>query len=378
MPKRRSFERVRDNSAINLAIGQPSDDLMPRDLLGAGAKRFFESQQSGTLNYGAPSGELEFRSALADFLSTEDGHEVNPDTLFLTGGSSQGLDLICAQFTQPGDTVLVESASYFLAFQIFQDHGLKIVGVSTDHEGLCIDELEQAIVQHQAKLIYTIPSYGNPTGMTLSANRRDAIVALSKRHQIIVAADEAYQQLHFAAAPPPSFGSRADLGQVIVLGTFSKILAPGLRVGWLQLGQTLREQLLDTGWINSGGAINHFGAMITREVLVSGAMVQHLGQLREALNRRAESMDAALHDCLGPQAQWHRPAGGYFFWVGLAHSANTQDTLPSAVRAGTGYLPGNICAASGGFDHYLRLSFAAYDCQQITEGIKRLGRVLAS
>jgi 2-aminoadipate transaminase len=377
MTQRRSFERVGDSSAINLAIGQPSSDLLPQDLLSAGAAQFFDSSHADMLNYGAPSGELEFRRALAEFLSDKNKHAVSPDTLFLTGGSSQGLDLICARFTQPGDTVLVESASYFLAFQIFQDHGLRVIGIPTDQEGLRIDALEQAIEQHHAKLIYTIPSFGNPTGINLSAARRDAILELSRTHRIIVAADEAYQQLYFEAPPPPSFGSHSDLGQVVVLGTFSKILAPGLRVGWLQLSQPLLESMLDSGWINSGGAINQMGAMITEQVLVSGALDAHLSQLRAELSARAEAMDAALHHWLGDQAQWHKPAGGYFFWVKLLQGINTQDALPKAIHAGSGYLPGNICAASGGFHDYLRLSFAAYNRLQITEGIQRLSRALA-
>lgn len=376
MTQRRSFERVSDSSAINLAIGQPSSDLLPQDLLSAGAAQFFESFHADMLNYGAPSGELEFRRALAEFLS-DNSHTVDPDTLFLTGGSSQGLDLICARLTQPGDTVLVESASYFLAFQIFHDHGLKVVGIPTDREGLRIDALEQAIEQHHAKMIYTIPSFGNPTGISLSAARRDAIVELSRTHRVIVAADEAYQQLHFEAPPPPSFGSHSDLGQVIVLGTFSKILAPGLRVGWLQLSRPLLESMLDSGWINSGGAINQVGAMITRQVLVSGALDAHLSQLRGELSCRAEAMDAALHQWLGDHAQWHKPVGGYFFWIKLTSGTNTQDALPKAIQAGSGYLPGNICAAQGGFHDYLRLSFAAYNRAQITESIQRLSRVLA-
>ena len=376
MTQRRSFERVSDSSAINLAIGQPSSDLLPQDLLRAGAAQFFESFHADMLNYGAPSGELEFRRALAEFLS-DNSHTVDPDTLFLTGGSSQGLDLICARLTQPGDTVLVESASYFLAFQIFHDHGLKVVGIPTDREGLRIDALEQAIEQHHAKMIYTIPSFGNPTGISLSAARRDAIVELSRTHRVIVAADEAYQQLHFEAPPPPSFGSHSDLGQVIVLGTFSKIVAPGLRVGWLQLSRPLLESMLDSGWINSGGAINQVGAMITRQVLVSGALDAHLSQLRGELRCRAEAMDAALHQWLGDHAQWHKPVGGYFFWIKLTSGTNTQDALPKAIQAGSGYLPGNICAAQGGFHDYLRLSFAAYNRAQITESIQRLSRVLA-
>ncbi len=152
----------------------------------------------------------------------------------LTGGISQGLDFVCGRLAKAGDVVFVEEPSYPYSFQIFRDHGLEIVGVPVDAAGMDVEQLERLLAQHRPTLVYTIPAFHNPTGRVLDRARRDRLIALSREHGFTIVADEVYQLLYHGAPPPPSFGTLGAAGNVLSLGTFSKILAPGLRLGWIQ------------------------------------------------------------------------------------------------------------------------------------------------
>jgi DNA-binding transcriptional MocR family regulator len=272
--------------------------------------------------------------------------------------------------------VLVEDPTYFLAFQVFRDHGLEIVGVPLDGDGIDVEQLEHAIVRHRPKLVYTVPSYNNPTGQTLSHAKRERLVRLSIEHDFIIAADEVYQLLHYAAPPPPALGSWVDRGNVLSLGSFSKIIAPGMRLGWIQTSTAMIGRLLASGAIISGGSFNHFGSHVVRQMLEDGSLEELLVELRLAYAARVDAMDEALHEHLGGVARWQKPKGGYFFWVTLAPGMDTEDLREAARVAGTGYQPGSKCSISAGLRNCLRLSFAFYTPPEIREGIARLGKAL--
>ena len=172
---------------------------------------------------------------LADFLSQGYDDQVQPQQLITTAGASQALDLICTFFTRPGDTVFVEEPSYFLALRILQeDHRLHAVPIATDEDGLVPAAVEEALTRHRPVFLYTIPTYQNPTGRTLSRGRRQELLALAEAHDFLIVADEVYHLLHFGTPPPPPFAAQVDSGRVLSIGSFSKILAPGLRLGWMQ------------------------------------------------------------------------------------------------------------------------------------------------
>ena len=180
---------------------------------------------------------------MAGLLTRQYGAPATPESLFLTGGNSQAIDFVCARFTQPGDTVFVEEPSYFLAFRIFRDHGLNMVSIPLDENGISIDALEAELRRVRPRLLYTIPSFSNPGGQTLTAGRRERLVDLSREHDFLVAADEVYQMLPCFGEVPPALGTMTDRGNVLSLGSFSKILAPGLRLGWIQTSAALMETL---------------------------------------------------------------------------------------------------------------------------------------
>ena len=373
-----TFERADNADLINFAVGQPSPDLIPRDQVQALASQALTQAPDTAFNYGEPQGEPEFRAMLADFLRQQGQAATHPERLFLTAGTSQGLELICERFTQPGDVIFVEDRSYFLALQIFKDHGLNLVSIESDENGMRIDSLTAALDQHCPTLLYIIPSFGNPTGVCLSHDRQAAIAALSETFDFLVIADEAYQLLNFAQDRVPTFSNALPFDRVICLGTFSKVLAPGLRLGWIETSPSILARLLESGWINSGGAVNQLTSFMVKAWLETDALAAHLPKLRAQLSLRRDAMDTALKKHLDDTATWITPEGGYFFWISLTAPLNTLTHLVKAREHGVGYQPGDFASVGSGYAHCLRLSFAAYPTVAIERGIERLAASLAA
>ncbi len=371
-----AFDGAPERGTINFGVGQPSADLLPLALLEGASTRYFKGAQPLELNYGERQGDLRFRTALAAFLNAAPGCGATPQSLMLSGGISQALDFLCGIFTRPGDTVFVEEPSYPYAFPIFRDHGLSLVSVPLDADGLDLAQLERLLATHRPKLVYTIPSFHNPTGRTLNKTRRERLVALSRQHDFLIVADEVYQLLYHGAPPPPSFGTLAEQGNVFSLGSFSKILAPGLRLGWIQAGTGLMHRLCAIGALVSGGNFNHFTSHLVSGLMESGELAAFVTQLRSNYAARAEAMDQALSRHLDGIASWEKPRGGYFFWLELREGADAGTFAAAADAAGTGFLPGAACTISGDLKHCLRLSFAHYSVSEIHEGVARLGRAL--
>jgi len=367
-----TFDGAPPPGTINLGIGQPSADLLPVDLVREASRSFFERAQPFELNYGVTEGDARFLSSLARLLSNGYGTEVAASELFVTGGSSQALDLAALVFTKPGDTVFVEEPSYFLAFQILRDHGLNLVGIPIDDDGLCVDSLERELQTNSPAFLYTIPSYHNPGGQSTSEARRRQIVELAKLHDFLIVADEVYQLLNYFDEPPPAYGTMAASGRVVSLGSFSKILAPGMRLGWIQTSPPLRKRLAANGFINSGGSINHISSLIVREAIDNGSLASHIEHLKLAYRSRVQAMDNALREHFGDIADWTRPNGGYFFWLRFDESVNTATLREKARAAKCGFQSGAVFSDSGRLGHYLRLSFAHYSEDDIREGIVRL------
>jgi DNA-binding transcriptional MocR family regulator len=237
-----------------------------------------------------------------------------------------------------------------------------------------LERCERELARQRPKLLYTIPSYHNPTGQTLSRERRERLVELSRKHDFIIAADEVYQLLHHGAAPPPSLGSLAGHGNVLSFGSFSKILGPGLRLGWIQTNPELMRILMASGALVSGGNFNHFTSHVVRQLIEKDELAPFVAQLRSKYAARAEAMDTALGTQLGEFATWQKPQGGYFFWLELPGQRDAADLQTAAREAGTGFLPGTACSTAGGLKNCLRLSFAHYSVPEIHEGIARLKR----
>ncbi len=370
-----TFDGQPPPGTINLGIGQPSADLLPVELVHEASELFFATAQPLELNYGVIRGDQRFLSSLAHFLSNNYGATATPEQLFVTGGNSQALDLISTVFATPGDTVFVEEPSYFLAFKIFRDHGLHVVGIPIDDDGLCVDALRDALKIHKPAFLYTIPSFHNPGGQSTTAERRQKIVELAVEYDFLVVADEVYQMLYYYDVPPPAYGTMTDSERVLSLGSFSKILAPAMRLGWIQTSENLLAKIVANGFVNSGGCINHISAHIVRQAIESGALTAHIELLRRTLGSRLEAMHAALLEHFADVATWTKPTGGYFFWLTFDESVDTAPLRDQAPDLETGFQNGSVFSTQDKLSNCLRVCFAHYNEDDIREGLARMRKL---
>jgi 2-aminoadipate transaminase len=366
-----------DPNCIDFGIGQPQLELLPTELLWQATQGVMARPNRAALNYGHPKGEGLFRRELARFLSPSYGTALDPDLLFATNGCSQALHLIANLFAEPGQTVLVEEPTYFLAHQLFRDRGLKLVGVPLLKDGVDLEALERLASKHKPALFYTVPVFQNPTGHTTSAAKRSAVVELASKHDFLVVADEVYQLLSYAQNPPPSYASFVQTERVLAVGSSSKILAPALRLGWVVAARSLQSRFLNYGLLRSGGGLNHYVSCLVGEALRSGGHQSCTEKLRREFAYRVEVMHRCLQAKLSPFLDYQKPRGGYFFWLELKdRDADATELLKVARKYGTGFRQGTRFSTEGQFGNCLRLSFAHYNENAISVGIDRLAAAL--
>ena len=360
---------------IDLGLGNPDFGLLPLEMLYQSSEAYFAAGDRRSLQYGAEQGDGYFRCALADFLTLVYSTEVNPGSLFVTAGASSALDLFCTLYTRPGDLIYVEEPTYFLALRIFADHGLRVLPIPMDDQGLRLDALESRLTEFVPKLIYTIPTFQNPSGLTLSQARREQLAELAQRYNFLVLADEVYHFLPYTQTPPQAFAVFSDnVEQVISINSFSKILAPGLRLGWVQAHETVLERLAGCGLLDSGGGMNPFASALVRSLIESGGLKQNIDALRMEYVRRLEALDAALRQNLRA-VEYTRPEGGFFFWVRLP-GVDAAALRPKANEFKVDFRPGTLFSSRQEKQEYLRLGFCFYDSIALEEGVKRLSECL--
>jgi DNA-binding transcriptional MocR family regulator len=360
---------------IDLGLGDPSLSLLPLDLIREAAQLRLSQGDPSFLQYGAEQGDEHFRLALADFLSKGYDFEVKPESLFVTNGISNALDLICTLFTKAGDIIFVEEPTYFLALRIFEDHHLKVISIDTDENGLSMESLEERLTEFHPKFLYLIPSFHNPTGATMPQERRERLVRLAKEHDFLLAADEVYHLLSYTQTPPKSFAAYIDVENVISLGSFSKILAPGLRLGWLQAGPEKIKRFNTCGLLDSSGGLNPFTSALVREVIESGGLEANINKLIDIYRSRLDAMKAALRQHL-PDMEYSLPGGGYFFWLQLPEKADTGELRKTARSFKVDFRPGTLFSSRDGLKDRIRLCFVHYEEDKIEEGIIRLRQCL--
>ena len=364
---------------IDLGWGHPSPRLHPVDTLRRAAEIALANGAPVPLQYGATQGYGPLLHSLAEFLSAQESYTapVSPGELFLTAGASQAIDHATTLFTRTGDTVFVEEPTYYLIQSIFEDHGLNVVGVPTDNDGLRMDALEAMVESPDTphpSMLYIIPTYQNPSGSVLPSDRRRKLVELARQYGFLIIADEVYNLLHYGEPPPPPIASfdTSEEGWVLSLGSFSKILAPGLRSGWIQARPPLIQRFANAGLTISGGGLNHFTSTLVHAVLEHGMLEDNIARLRRTYAERVVAMTAALQERLGESVEFTAPGGGYFFWLTFTDGTNTDTLLPAAQEHGVNYRPGTAFSASGAFTNAIRLAFALYEPDMLVEGIRRL------
>lgn len=362
---------------IHLGLGQPSSHLLPLKEMEKAAAHSLSRDNPFFLAYGEEQGNAGFRQTLADFLTTGYPEKVEPDQLLITNGNSQALDFICTCFTRPGDTVLVEEPSYFLALRIFADRKLNMVSIPMDDNGMIIRVLKEKLDNLNPAFLYTIPTYHNPTGLTLSESRRKELVSLCAQKNILVVADEVYHFLNYQGEPPRPMGSWITDDPVISLGSFSKILAPGLRLGWIQTHPDRIKKMAGSGLMVSGGGFNPFVSEIINSFIGLGLLDTHIRHLKSVYHERIKVFCHELHTHLPKEATFNIPAGGYFIWIKLPDGTDTKALRKAAQSRNVDFHPGYLFSHQKGLINYIRLSFALYDEPLLCQGARRLGKVIS-
>jgi DNA-binding transcriptional MocR family regulator len=373
-----SSQKVIPADMIDLGIGQPSPWLLPTEIIVKAAAHCSSNPERMLLSYGIEQGDPSFRAALSRFLEEIYAMPVEPAGLLVTNGASQAIDLICTLFSQAGDTIYVEEPTYFLARKIFADHRLKPMALPMDADGLVIDALEEELRRSRPAFLYTIPTYHNPTSVCLSAGRREQLAELSRRYDLTVVADEVYHPLAYASVPPPPLAWFCTSAKIISLGSFSKILAPGLRLGWLQAAPEVIARIIRCGLLDSGGGVNPFTSGVVTSAMELGLLNENLTLLKDTYSRRMQAMCNALRRRLPESVEFADPAGGFFIWLALAEGMDAAGLQAKAIKRNVEFMPGFKFSSRQGLKNFLRLSFAYYDTPDLLEGVERLAAVIAA
>ena len=361
---------------IDFGAGQPSPALLPLALLREAASNRLDGKEAPFLAYGTNQGDGYFRAVLADFLCEHYHAPVDAGQLFVTAGASMGLDLLCTLFATPGDTIFVEEPSYFLALRIFADHHLKIISLPMDAGGLIVEDLEEKLTRHSPVFLYTIPTFHNPSSVTLGTDRRKHLVELSRKYKFLIIADEVYHLLNYASEIPPPMASFIVSDTVLSLGSFSKILAPGLRLGWIQTGPQLLKHIVGCGLLDSGGGLNPFASALVRSTIEMGLQQTQLATLKTTYTERKVALIYALKEYLPDSVRFVEPDGGFFIWLVFPEGVDTGQMRVEARRKNVGYLPGIKFSSRNGLKNCARLSFSYFDVPELEEGAGRLALVI--
>ena len=369
------------DGVVEFAFGEPDPALLPVGLVREAAARALGAQGAAALAYGSGEGPEELRAAIAGRSAAREGHAVTAGDVLVTGGNSQALDQVMTILTEPGDVVFVECPTYNLALGIIADHPVTIAGVALDDQGLDVDALEAAVLEARAagrrpRLLYTIPTFHNPAGVSLSAPRREQLLELARRHDLILVEDDVYRELVYDGEAPPALRTLDPAAPVVRLGSFSKSLAPGLRLGWIDAPADLRERLAAAGMLESGGCVSQFSAHVVAALLEAGVYDAHVATLRLAYASRRDALAAALREHLPSGCRFTVPAGGFFLWVTLPPGLDASALLPVAEERGVAFSPGRRFCADGD-DRSVRLAFSLYDEASLAMGAERLGAAVA-
>jgi DNA-binding transcriptional MocR family regulator len=362
---------------VSLAGGMPFVRALPEDLINGALARVMSEQGPTALQYGSGQGVPALREQILAIMALE-GISASVDDIVVTTGSQQALDLVTKLFINPGDVVLAEAPSYVGAIGVFRSYQAHIEHVAMDNDGLIPDALREAIVRMRTagrtiKFLYTIPNFHNPAGVTLSAERRPEILRICQDAGILVLEDNPYGLLSFDEDVPPAIRSLDEDG-VIYLGSFSKTLAPGFRVGWALAPHAIREKLV----LAAESAIlcpSSFSQLVISEYLASTDWMGQIISFRDVYRERRDTMLTALAEHL-PELSWTIPNGGFYVWVTLPDALDSKAMLPRAVTELVAYTPGTAFYADGGGRQNLRLSFCYPTPENIRIGIRRLATVI--
>ncbi|TSC24061.1 PLP-dependent aminotransferase family protein [Corallococcus sp. Z5C101001] len=360
---------------LSFAGGLPAPELFPLDAIAKAFEDTFATEGRPALQYSTTEGFGPLREWISAHLARKGQHTAS-DQVLITSGSQQGLDLVGKVLLDPGDLVVVEDPSYLAALQTFGGYEVDFATVRSDDAGMDTDDLAALVKKRQPKLLYVIPNFQNPKGTTLSLERRKALVRLAQEHRFLILEDDPYGELRFRGEHLPSLASLDDQGVVLSLSTFSKTLAPGLRLGWVTGPRALLKSLT----IAKQATDLHTATLAQRataRLLSTFDYAGHIAALMPIYAERANAMLAALEAHMPQDTQWTRPDGGMFLWVELPKGLDAATLLPRAIDQKVAFVPGAPFFANAQQPQFMRLNYSNRPPDLIAEGMRRLGAVIS-
>ncbi|MCU0232529.1 MAG: PLP-dependent aminotransferase family protein [Thermoanaerobaculales bacterium] len=354
---------------ISLSIGLPAPELLPLDTLGELAARVVREAGAAPYLHSPTEGHSGLREALAEWLGTR-GIPCRPSEVLVVSGSQQGLDLLSRVFIDPGDVVVVEEPSYLGALQTFRAARARILAVPVDEHGMRTDILSTVLEHHRPKLIYTLPTFQNPSGAVLSLDRRRHLLDLAARWQVPVLEDDPYSELRYEGQALPALKALDEHGLVLYLSTFSKVLLPGLRVGYAVLPPVVLRQLV----LAKQGVdlhANSFGQYLLAAFMRHGHLAPHIERLRPAYRRRRDAMAAVLASAGRAALRFSLPEGGFYIWCGVPDGVEQSALVAQGLSHGVSFLPGRACCAAEPPMNAVRLNFTHCAEASLVAGVER-------
>ncbi|MCJ7618511.1 MAG: PLP-dependent aminotransferase family protein, partial [Desulfobacterales bacterium] len=346
-------------------------------------KFVLEEKGELALQYGPNQGYGPLIDYLRDKIWREEGQTLERPQIMLSGGASQALDHCCSLFSKSGDSIIVEAPSYHESLLLFKNHGLSAQTIPVDEEGMNTEMLKTRLKDLRGQgikpsFIYTIPTYQNPSGLTLSEKRRNALLEIANQEDILIIEDDVYCDLSYEKTKLPTLFALDEGKRVIRFGSFSKIIAPGLRLGWILGPEHIIKQLIRSGLRSMGGGANPLTAIAMAAYCRKGLLEPHIVSLKKVYKERRDVLLAALESTKPAGVSWIKPAGGFFVWITLPHGLKSEDVKRAAKQKKIYFLPGDPFFAEQPSAQHLRLSFSYVPPDKIREGIKKLSEILIS
>ncbi len=363
---------------VSFTGGFPDPESLPAQRIAEATARSMEKNGKWALQYGSAVGYAGLIDQLCTKLARDNGVVVERENVLITAGASQAIDLVCSAMLNPGDIILSEEPTWQGAVRLFAAHRATCIGVPMDNEGMRMDALANRLAECKAqgvqpKFIYTIPTFQNPTGVTMPLDRRLRLLALAKEYNVAILEDDAYFDLRFSGERIPMLVTLDDAGLVMYTGTFSKIMAAGMRLGWCVGPATLIEKMAK---LKADGGTSPFASHVAAEYAASGDLEQHVGDLIDIYRSRRDTMTAALQSEMPEGIEWSEPNGGFFLWLTLPAGYDSVDMQPEARAHGVDFLPGAGCYFDGSGRRNIRLSYSFADDDAIRRGVKILAGII--
>ena len=360
---------------ISFGGGLPSADSFPMDDLKAILNDITANLTPGLLQYGETEGYMPLREEVVKFVATKDIN-VTVDDVLITSGSQQGLDLVAKAFINKGDKIVVESPTYLAALQTFRLYGAEFIEAPVDADGVIAEELDKILAtEENVKLVYLIPSFQNPSGRTMPAERRKAVIDVIQKYDVILIEDAPYEDLKYTDTVYPSMKSMDTTGQVLYFGSFSKAITPGFRLGYSVASEPILSRMI-IGKQSCDLNCSVFTQAILAEYLKRGLLPEHLEKINAEYKAKRDLMLATMDEVMPEGVTWTRPEGGLFLWLELPAHMSTNDMFMAAVEKKVAYVAGDSFFAAGEPHNAMRINFSNATPENIVKGIKILAEVI--